>query len=253
MSQAKITDESMAAPRLKIRSLALAWVCSFAVVVATAVWLLVDPRAAPAFALSMGQGDKIAPDGVLAVTAGRMATLGVLWLMACICFGPIVVGLFFGAPKQRSLRSWLALTALVACWLALFASWHEFAWAGQRWRLGRQLAPLQTLADKLSHQWPSDDGKLAGLGDFSAYPIGSPRTLLVNAADPQAAGPRISLVDRSADGALRFRIAGDETGAWLEWHPEGEAPGDFTDGVDEAHSLLRFSPLRDGWHLSRYY
>lgn len=257
MSQTDPTDAATTSPpkpHLWFQvQLAPIWLYCFSIILATALWLLLDPRAAPAFAEFTGQRHEIAANPMFPVAKGPVYLAArVLWKIGLFGFLVLVLGLFFGSPKQRTLRSWLALTALVALWLGLFASWQEFAWAGQRWRLGRQLAPLQTLVDSLQQNWPSDDARLPGLGDFSAYPIGRPRTLLVNAADPQATGPRITLVDRSADGALRFQIAGDETGAWLEWHPAGDHPASFTDGLEEAHTLDRASPLGDGWHLVRY-
>jgi hypothetical protein len=156
--------------------------------------------------------------------------------------------LFAGAETHRRLRSWFAFTMLVAAWLTLLVGWRELAWQGQRMRLWSDLNEFKTIATKLQADWPAADGKQEGLGTFMAYPQGKPRMLMMLNSDTS---PSVSAVER-ADGALAFEFAGDSDGTWLEWHPPGSAPRNFTGGLEGEYDLRRVSPLGDGWYLVRY-
>jgi hypothetical protein len=136
--------------------------------------------------------------------------------------------------------------------LGLAVSWQSLAAAGQQWRLGRQLDSFASLANHLQTEWPKSDSHLAGLGAFNAYPIGRPRTLLVIAAEQLADSSPIAAVERSDAGALRFELAGDEAGAWLEWHPPGSQPASFTGGLEDERQLIDAAALNDGWYLTHY-
>ncbi len=178
-----------------------------------------------------------------------LRALGVLGLVSIIL---IAIGLYLGPPAHRGVRSWLAITTVIAVWLGLAVSWRSLAAAGQEWRLGRQLDAFDALARQLQTQWPSSDDYLAGLGAFNAYPIGHPRTLMVIAAEQAGGSTPIAAVERSDAGALRFELAGDEPGAWLEWHPPGSRPTSFTGGLEDERRLNDAVPLDNGWYLTHY-
>jgi hypothetical protein len=163
----------------------------------------------------------------------------------------IFATLLGGNPRHRSLRAWFAFTLLVAAWLTLFVSWREFAWQGQRMRLWTRLDNFEPIAAELQGNWPQGDGELPKVGTFMAYPQGKPRTLLM-LAQPASQSVAFSAIERDDDGSLKFELAGDETGAWLEWHPAGSAPDNFTGGLENNYIRGRSAPLGNGWYLVRY-
>jgi hypothetical protein len=86
-----------------------------------------------------------------------------------------------------------------------------------------------------------------------AYPVGDPATLIMLTLPVM---PRTStsfgVVERGDTGAIKFQLVGPERNDWLEWHPEGEQPGDFVGGILDVYKLERSVALGDGWHLVRY-
>lgn len=240
------------------RTLSLLWLVNAASLIAATAWIFLDPRLAP----------HLAEQEHTLISNFRHATPSLpepidpydwRWffrtLITCLALGSLlvlIIALFAGPPERRRVRSWLGLTTLVALWLGLAVSWRDLSWAGTRWRLAQQLEPFERLAAALSNSWPTQDGTVPGLGQFSAYPARRPRTLLMIAADPGATHAPIAAVERSTDGALCFQLAGKEAGAWLEWHPAGGRPASFTGGLEDPHELERASPLADHWFATRY-
>lgn len=184
----------------------------------------------------------------------RLLTLAAVAVCALGSMVGVCAALFVGADRHRRLRSWLAFTLLVAAWLSLGVSWREVAWHGQQWRVKAHLNQFTAIAASLRADWPAEDGRRAELGAFMAYPRSEPRVLLV--LTPPTQPPAVlafSAVERSADGALRFELAGNEAGAWLEWHRRGDVPSSFFGGLMSHYHLERYASLGDGWYLARYY
>ncbi len=237
---------------MAIHTLTLAWLLNIACWLFAVAWIFFDPLAPFGVAIYVGTDDALPYLGALRAPFSRIVIAILVWIIALLGMMLVAFGLFLGPPKHRGVRSWLAVTTLLAFWLGLVVSWRSLADAGQQWRLTRQLDSFETLAEQLRTEWPDRDGQIAGLGPFSAYPAGRPRTLLVIVADlPEDRSP-IAVVERSDDGNLRFELAGDEAGAWLEWHPPGSEPASFIGGLQDERDLVDAVPLRDGWYLSRY-
>jgi hypothetical protein len=176
------------------------------------------------------------------IVGGATATLAVT-----------TVGLFVGAPRQRRLRSWLALTGMVACWFALATAWPNLAWAGTRWRVGRHINDIERIAAALRADWPQDDDDTPDLGPFSAYPQGNPRVLmLLTFYHPANSTLHFNAIERTPNDGLAFQLIGNEFGSWLEWHPEGSKPASFVGGLETRYALLRASALGNGWFLTQY-
>jgi hypothetical protein len=163
----------------------------------------------------------------------------------------ILIGLVLGPPRHRRLRTWLSVTALAAAWLALAAAWPKLNLAGQQIRLSRHLPGFEEVANELRDSWPREDGASQALGPFSAYPIGVPNILtpLTRAA---IEGFPITSVTRSSEGALGFQLAGNELGAWLEWHPKGSVPKSFLGGLEVSYDLTDVRSLGGNWYLTRH-
>jgi hypothetical protein len=150
------------------------------------------------------------------------------------------------------LKSWLALTAIVAIWLTLGLDWRDLQWRGQVHRARPSVNAFSALANSLQKSWPTIDGETPELGPFQAYPIAKPEVLLLFSQKqmPGATAP-ISAINRSENGTLRFQLAGNETGTWLEWHPH-DAPSDFVSGLGQRFVLNRATTVGDNWYLVEY-
>lgn len=179
----------------------------------------------------------------------RVALLWGLTGVGVVTLLGIFALLFAGPASHRSLRSWFALTLLVAAWLSFCVAWPEVAWQSQRLSSWSRLGQFDSLATSLRDDWPVDDGNRLALGSFMAYPKGDPRSLMVLKT---GSTPPISAVERTDDGALRFELRGAEPGTWLEWQPANTVPHDFTGGLDQEYRVQRYSPLGHGWYLVRY-
>jgi hypothetical protein len=246
--------KSTVQPSRVSRVLTLVWLLNFLLLATAAAWLIVDPYAPRVVERLESIWTPWKNVGeFLNFPHARGRAVQVVAAVAILGLVVVIVALFLGPPRHRRLRSWLALTTLVALWLALFASWREFAWAGARWRLGQELAQFEPVAAALRDQWPKRDDDIPGLGYFTVYPNIEATTLLVISDDAPPGRAPIAAVEHSDAGALRFQLAGDETGAWLEWHPRGSEPASFKGGLDTKYILDRTSPLRDGWFLSNYH
>ena len=166
----------------------------------------------------------------------------------------MLAGLALGSPRQRGLRAWLLFTTLAAGWLALAMSWRDLQWASQTSRLRSQIAEFEALVEPLRKQWPNEDGVLPKFGPFSSYANGQSRVLLMLTSPKDAAqrGWGIATIERSPAGGVRFELEGAEEGAWVEWHPQGEAPASFIGGLATTEELQRSMPLSGGWFATRY-
>ncbi len=182
----------------------------------------------------------------------RLVSLDIVLLVASISGFGIFLGLFFSDTRQRGLRSWLALTGLVAIWLMLGLGWRDLRWRGQVHRARPNVETFSELVTSLEQSWPTIDGETPELGPFQAYPIAKPKMLLLFSQQrlPGATAP-ISAINRSENGALRFQLGGAETGTWLEWHPH-DAPSDFVSGLDQKFVLERATAVGDNWYLVKY-
>jgi len=248
------------------KGLSLLWALNVALLIGSIAWIAVDPVLARHLAfeqdrLALRHRIELVDLGHVKRTVDPVAAdshharaLTLIAVLAIACVAAAGLALVYGPSRHRRLRSWLAFTALVAVWLGLAVAWRDVAWAGQRFRLGRQVAAVEPLAAALRERWPQSDGSdVPGLGPFMAYPPGAPRMLmLLHQVRPPGSSNAISAVERSDAGGLRFELADGDAGAWLEWHPAGEAPASFVGGLQGAYELVRASELADGWFLARY-
>jgi hypothetical protein len=234
------------------------WALNVALLVGACTWILLDGRfgrtasllgGATIFGLKAGEIDPVIDD----VSDWRFLGVRTLSLAVIVTLTNLFFALIFGPAKFRRVRSWLALTALVAGWLALAVGWPDLAWQGKQWRLARQIEAFEPAAASLRQDWPADDGRREAVGAFMAYPQPNP-TMLLLLAPPEDDGAKrlFSAVERSPEGALRFELMGGDEGDWLEWHPAGSVPQSFMGGLQGDYQLRRTAPLRDGWHVSRY-
>lgn len=234
------------------------WLLNIALLIGALVWNFCDnhfSQIASSLARSgVGITDPDVP-APLSLLNSRGRTFGFIAIVFGFAgsLGVILTSLLVGPSKHRRVSSWLALTALVACWLALIVGWHDLAWQGKQWRLARQVAAFEPAAEALRTAWPDNDGQRPEVGVFMAYPQPDPKMLLM-LTPPAGRSPleHFSAVERSPEGALRFELTGDESGDWLEWHPPGSQPASFIGGLRGDYQLQRSTALGDGWYASRY-
>jgi len=186
----------------------------------------------------------------------RMMMLAAILIAAAATAGSWLMSLVSRSRRklpQRSLRSILTLTAVVAFWMTLLVNHSAIAWQGKRIRLALQTDHLEAIAGQLRADWPHSDGQLPMLGPFMAYPIGTPETLiLLTPPSLEAGNVCISAVQRSDDGSIRFQLGGSGDGDWAEWHPPSGHPVSFVGGLSERYDLQTYARLGEGWYLARY-
>lgn len=260
-----------ATPISRVRSTAswgvsLLWALNVALLVGSVAWIAGDPVVARHLAFEQDRlaqqhrielidlGHANAQADPVATDSGHARALTAIAWLAVFSVATVGIALLFGPQRHRRLRSWIAFTTLVAVWLGLAVAWRDVAWAGQRYRLGREAASLEPIAAALRERWPLNDGSdVPGLGPFMAYPPGQAKMLmLLHQVRPEGSSNAISAIERSDAGGLRFELADGDAGAWLEWHPAGEKPASFLGGLEGAYELVRASDLGDGWYLARY-
>ena len=115
------------------------------------------------------------------------------------------------------------------------------------------LPAAEALVDSLRGHWPKVESELPEWGPFLAYPVSAPAVLLPlrNVTFPKTE-MRFSAVERSGDEAMRFELAGAETGAWLEWRGRGSEPRSFVGGLDTKYELTKVARVAPEWFLVRY-
>jgi hypothetical protein len=200
-------------------------------------------------------GDSVSATAILdpsRLGMGVAVGLAAIAVVLCSC-AAMLASLFFGQGRFRTTRTWLIFTAIVCGWLGLVVSWPTIYWFGQQRRVEAVLPAAQALVESLRGHWPKFESELPQLGPFLAYPISAPAALLPlrNVTFPNTA-LRFSAVERSGDDAMRFELAGPETGAWLEWRGRGSEPGSFVGGLDTKYELTKVARLSPGWFLVRY-
>lgn len=181
------------------------------------------------------------------------AGMVVVLTLSCISWGAMLAGLVVGPAALRSLRAWLIVVSLACLWMSAASHWRQVAWQGKRHRLQARVDEFERFAAPLREQWPSEDGHSQRLGAYMAYPIGRP-SVLVLLTLPKIPGMEasVSVVERGDAGQIRFQLAGQEQGDWLEWHPAGSLPRSFVGGIQDVFELDRYQAVAPGWYLVHY-
>jgi hypothetical protein len=235
-----------------------AWILNFLLLAAAFVWIVSDGRSLRTLRslegwLSVPESFSL-PDvrGRGSVTtASQAAGIG---LVLALCSGlAMFTSLFAGVSRFRTTRWWLLFMGAVCAWLGLFTTWPEIYWYGQQLRVQRKLETAANVVQILSADWPANDGEIAGVGMFLAYPKTSPTTLLMLGAGETGRSIQFSAIERSEDGTIRLELAGSESGAWLEWRPDDRPPQSFVSGLATTYALGKFERLAPQWFLVRYH
>lgn len=253
-----LSQLALTKPRQRIALWALwsAWVLSAVLLFAAFAWTYFDGRSLQALevlrsSLGLESGVSITSSGrirspgvALAITAALVAVLSMLTL---------VIGLFAGPHRFRTMRAWLVFMALACGWLGFIAGYPEVYWHGQQRRVKAILQPANELVLYLHANWPTEDGDMTGIGPYLAYPQGKPTTIQpLRWATFPATKLRYSAIEGTDDGAIRFELSGSEAGAWLEWRPDEREPASFVSGLESSYTIVRKQRLAPNWFLVRY-
>ncbi len=142
---------------------------------------------------------------------------------------------------------------LAAAWMGTASGWPDVSRLGKRHRVGAAIGEFEQLAGDLRAAWPSHDGSTKGLGPYMAYPLSNPSMLiLLTMPELSSINASISVVERGAEGQLRFQLAGVEQGDWIEWHPSDSQPASFVGGICDVFELVRSDGLDNGWFMVKY-
>jgi hypothetical protein len=244
---------------LKIQAvLYCAWVLNLLLLVAAFVWVVSDGRSLHGIRslenwlgipASFSRTDAGGPGSVTAVV--KAAGIGLALALGSLL--AMIASLFAGVSRLRTTRWWLLFMAAVCAWLGLFTTWPEIYWLGQQLRVQKKLEAAANVVRIVSAKWPANDGEIAGVGTFLAYPKQSPTTLLMlGRGEAENRSLQFSAIERSADGAIRLELAGRESGAWLEWRPDDRPPRSFVSGLETNYTIGRYERLTPQWFLVRY-
>ena len=184
----------------------------------------------------------------------RLRNNTIIFLASLVSVSTLLMigGLWFGGHKSRSVRAWLAIMSIFALWMIVGNNWQEFSWLGKKYRVQTFLEELQPVVSDLKREWPTIDGQRPIIGQFMAYPVDNPKTLiLLTMPQFNTTENSISVVESGPD-ALRFELVGPERGDWIEWHKEDSQPSSFTSGLGNPYKIQSYQQIAKNWYLVRY-
>jgi hypothetical protein len=238
---------------LRLPSFGVALTVSLSVLVAFAVWMFVDasfPITAEVAAIDVKLQEDPGMDmaemhgwnelGPRLMLFASLASVGLLSTL--LLFYRSV----FGSRQGRSIRSLFVVVALVGLWLAIGLSHESIESAGFRWRMHRTVQGLKQDAQILSTAWPTTDGVLPYLGQYTVddenpqFIVLRSERVIYSAAE--GIGP---FVIRTENGAIMFNYMCDNCGK-IEFHPNGDKPANYTQIVwEEGHQVFRMMWIVD--------
>jgi hypothetical protein len=237
------------------RTLSVAWLLNAALLVVAFVWIYLSGDSLArmsALGTRLGLIDDTTTDVSSWYQSDVTTAVSIAAVVACTLLA-MFCGLFIGERRYRSTRAWLAFMALVCGWLGFLVTWPDVYWLGQQRRMAAVLQPVERLAQELSQNWPTEDGNHSGIGPYLAYPQGAPTTLLpLRSVTLPDTALGFSSIERTEDGVIRFELAGDEVGAWLERRSDDRLPQPFKSGLYVDYNVAREARLAPRWFLVRY-
>lgn len=96
----------------------------------------------------------------------RLVFLGTISFLAASSTLWMLVRLFIGSSRGRSVSAMLLATALIAAWICLITQYGRLVDSGIKWRIKRQLPELTSLANRLKADWPTEDTEFPPYGLF---------------------------------------------------------------------------------------
>lgn len=246
-----------APPRKSSISILVIWCINLLMVGGLVGWLYLDPRFDASidwWRYHTGEGtfDLIGNMSDWQWLTLRNAAAIILLAIATVSIVVVSYRVTMGRRHDRNTRNWLLLTSIFAMWMAILLGWQDITWLGKQHRILSMLSAFDPVVEKLRTEWPREDGELDLIGPFMAYPVGSPKTLiLLTLPELQMPSTTVAVIEGGTD-VIRFELVGTEHGDWIEWHPDDSQPRDFISGLYETYRLQKSRQLTPNWHLARY-
>jgi hypothetical protein len=229
---------------IRVPSFKAAWLLSVGVLLTIIVWAFVDvwfSETTDIVLMTLGVLPEFVPgfwtpQRAWTYIGGRIAILGLLAAVGIVANTVVASRLVAGRAGGRSVSSYLGATALAGAWLCLFVGFDDLKWNGFKVRLARQMPEIQSLFEPLRNDWPTKDGALPVVGDFSVDKR-DPNDLDLKSHDSSALSPALSLCERFGPGIHRERSGMIQLQTWgrrknircnLEYIPVGLQPTDLS-------------------------
>ena len=167
-------------------------------------------------------------------------------------------GLLWGPIRFRTTRRFLLAAGLMTLWVFALTNWASIIEAGKGLRIVQEAEPLERFAQSTLEQWDAlTDEKTSPdyskWTSFNAYPVNKPRMLffLGEQAIPNT-NMKIRSIEFTPGEAIRFELASEQIGNWLELRLDDLPPQDFVGGLQAPFEAVQWRRLRNQLYLVRY-
>lgn len=166
------------------------------------------------------------------------------------------IGFLFGKARTRSIRSIFGFTALAAFCMFLVLRCESVVETGRAFRMAWKAAPILEFADRINSDWdslcePTSTSTL--LPSRNSYPISKPTMcFFMTAFKIEGTAYDILSIERTEGKAIRFELAGDDIGFWIERRYDDGAPEQFVSGLNDPMEPDGFRSLGNRLFLVKY-
>lgn len=193
------------------------------------------------------------------VCGPRLLVFAILALLGLTSTVMVFARIFVGSLPERSIKSLLLATALVAFWLSLFVSYNQLWWVAFRYRILRNHDAMKASVAVLSEHWPTKNVTLPDLGSYEVSGH-DPDLLFVAGASSDLTNftEVFDRIGRSKNGDFSFAIQSCP-GSWVHYMKEGRSPQSHTRALPPpmnpmiaTWNLRYVTVLRENWYLAQY-
>lgn len=269
LADTKTPLQQPAGSQVSLASLAItaAWWTNITALVTLVIWLSIDGFMSR-FEIDLIPGftGQILSNGILTEPEGLTESYSIprrIFGTTVLSFGglsalTVAIGLLLGPAQYRTLRTFLVALLLVTLWVLTLSNWKNIVELGKAIRVSQEVAPLESFAQSTLKQWETlTDEKTSPdyskWTPFNAYPVNKPTMLFFLGEQPiPYADLKIRSIEYSRGQAIRFELAGEQIGNWLELRIDDEPPQDFSGGLDTPFEAMKWRRLRNKLYLVRY-
>ncbi len=186
----------------------------------------------------------------------RLLIFVVLALVGLTSTGIVFIRIIFGTETERSIKSMLFATALIAFWLSLFMSYDRLWWFAFKYRILRYHDAMKKSVAYLSDHWPTENVVLPGLG---SYVVAKQEAdlLYIDGSSSNGLTDFVESFDRigkNNKGEYHFAV-GSFPGWWIHFLKEGRTPKSHTRdvmGIEFTWEVQKYEELSENWYLVYY-
>jgi hypothetical protein len=188
----------------------------------------------------------------------RLLVFAILAFVALTATVMVFARILVGSEAERSIKSMLLATALVAFWLSLFASYNQLWWLAFRYRVLRYHDAMKASVAVLSEHWPTEKVALPGLGPYVVSGQ-DPNLLFTDSrGNPFTNFTEVfDRIGRRKNGDFSFAVQSCP-GTWIHYMREGRSPESYTSALPgsgsrlASYKLQHVTELRKNWYLAQY-